>query len=319
MTGEPADVTALMAAAVDSLVASPVATLLLHAEPGVLVTAETVAWCRRHLRHLTVTDVGGLAGHFLPEDRPEAVADALVSWVGGLRSGSTAGRAMIRSVGETRDYQDWHRRYDDPASSLSWRLGRVRAHLSDALDSRSGPIGVLSVCAGDGRDLLGVLAGRADAERVSAVLLEVHPDLARQAREAAAAAGLSQVDVRTIDASLPAAYRGAAPADVVLLVGIFGNVSDTDVWRLIAFAPQLCRPGATLVWSRGRAFSRELPGVTRGDLNDQVRARFSAAGFDEMAYDSNDDGGRPALGVVRYAGPPVPLDLDQPPLFTFLR
>jgi len=30
----------------------------------------------------------------------------------------------------TRDYQDWHRRYDDPGSSLSWRLQRVRRHMT---------------------------------------------------------------------------------------------------------------------------------------------------------------------------------------------
>lgn len=219
----------------------------------------------------------------------------------------------------TRDYLDWHRRYDDPGSSLSWRLERVRHHIGSALDDHPGPTRVLSVCSGDGRDLLPVLAERRDADRVSAVLMELHPDLAQQARDAAAAARLAQVVVRTVDASAAEAYRGAAPADVVLLVGIFGNVADDDVWRLIAFAPQLCRPGATLVWSRGRRFSRDLPGVTAGDLNDAVRARFAAAGFSEIAYEPHDSGSLPALGVVRYDGPPVELRLDQPPLFTFLR
>jgi SAM-dependent methyltransferase len=222
-------------------------------------------------------------------------------------------------MSERRDYQDWHRRYDDPGSGLSWRLERVQHHLRDAFDRHPGPVGVLSVCSGDGRDLLGVLAGRGDAERVSAVLLELHPGLARQARDAAAATGLGGVQVRTVDASDVDAYRGAVPADVVLLVGIFGNVADDDVWRLVAFAPQLCRPGATLVWSRGRRFSRDLPGVTAGDLNDEVRRRFAATGFVETAYETRDSDGRPALGVVRYDGPPVPLRPDPRPLFTFLR
>jgi hypothetical protein len=226
---------------------------------------------------------------------------------------------MIRPVTGTRDYQDWHRRYDDPGSGLSWRLRRVRHHLAAALDRHPGETTVLSTCAGDGRDVLGVLAGRDDADRVSVVLLELDPGLAEQGRAAAAAAGLARVDVRTVDASRAAAYVGTVPADVVLLVGIFGNVADDDVWRLIAFAPQLCRPGAVLLWSRGRAFSRALPGVTQGDLNDQVRARFADVGFVEDAYETHDAGGRPALGVLTYAGPPVELRTDQPPLFTFLR
>lgn len=96
-------------------------------------------------------------------------------------------------------------------------------------------------------------------------------------------------------------------------------MADDDLWRLIAFAPQLCRPGATLVWSRGRSFNRELPSVTSGDLNDEVRARFVSAGFSEVAYETHEVGGdRPALGVVRYDGQPVELEVGQP-LFTFVR
>jgi hypothetical protein len=222
-------------------------------------------------------------------------------------------------VSEQRDYVDWHRRYDDPGSGLSWRLRRVRHHVGEALDRHPGRVHVLGLCSGDGRDLLGVLAERDDAARVTAVLLELHAGLAQQARDAAAAAGLHGVEVRTVDASTVEAYHDAAPADLVLMVGIFGNVADEDVWRLVAFAPALCRPGATLLWSRGRRFSRELPGVTAGDLNAEVRARFAAAGFDEVAYETHDDGGLPALGVARYDGPPVGLRLDQPALFTFLR
>lgn len=167
---------------------------------------------------------------------------------------------------------------------------------------------------------MGVLAALGDAGRVSAVLLELHPELAQQARDAAAIAGLSQVEVHAVDASRVDAYRGGAvPADIVLMVGIFGNIADADVFRLVAFAPQLCRFGATLVWSRGRKFSRELPGVTAGDLNDEVRARFAAAGFEEFEYETHEGGGRPALGVLRYAGPAVELQPDRSPLFTFLR
>jgi SAM-dependent methyltransferase len=224
-------------------------------------------------------------------------------------------------VNDLRDYQDWHQRYDDPGSGLSWRLERVRHHIADALDrgGGQGPMSALSVCSGDGRDLLGVLAQRSDAERVSAVLMELHPGLAQQARDAVRAAGLNRVEVRTVDASTTDAYDGAAPADVVLLVGIFGNVADDDVWRLIDFAPRLCRPGATLIWSRGRHFTRDLPGVTPGDLNDEVRAKFVSAGFTEARYETHNSGSLPAIGVVRYEGPPAELPLESRPLFTFLR
>jgi hypothetical protein len=212
-------------------------------------------------------------------------------------------------VSGLRDYEVWHQAYDDPESGLSWRLRTVQLYLREALDRRPGPLTVLSSCSGDGRDLLGVLSERRDADRVSATLIELHPDIAQRARDTAAAAGLARIDVRTADAGHTESYRGAVPADVVILVGIFGNISDPDLHRTIKAAPQFCGPGATLLWSRGREW---------GDRNDAVRAWFAAAGFTELDYMSLDSGSRPALGVMRFDGEPQRLAADQR-LFTFRR
>jgi hypothetical protein len=210
-----------------------------------------------------------------------------------------------------RDYLAWHEHYDDPASALSWRLGRVQAYLSDALDQRPGRVRVLSSCAGDGRDVLGVLAHRADAERVSATLLEIDPQLAARARDAARAAGLSGVQVRSVDAGTTDAYVGAVPADVVVMVGIFGNISDEDIRRTVLACPQLCAERATVIWSRG---------IDAGDRNDAIRAWFAEAGGRELDYAFYDegDGSGPALGAVRYDGAPQRL-VPGAKLFTFLR
>jgi len=59
-----------------------------------------------------------------------------------------------------RDWVAWHREYEDPSSSLSARLRRVRYHLSGAIDrAPAGPVSVVSLCAGQGRDVIGVLPG----------------------------------------------------------------------------------------------------------------------------------------------------------------
>ncbi len=211
-------------------------------------------------------------------------------------------------VGELRDYDQWHRRYDDPTSDLSWRLRTVQGYLRQALDRHAGPIRVLSSCSGDGRDVLEVLAQRTDAERVNAVLIEVHPVIADRARRSAA--GLAaHVEVRVADAGVTDTYLGAVPAEVVLLVGILGNISDADLTRTIAAAPALCRPAATLLWTRARA---------DGDRNNVVRARFAVAGFTELDYATLDVGNWPAVGVMRYDGPATPLPVGVR-LFTFLR
>ena len=96
---------------------------------------------------------------------------------------------------------------------------------------------------------------------------------------------------------------------MVLLVGIFGNISDNDLNQTVAAAPQLCSSGATLLWSRGR------------DLNDRdrgVRQAFADVGFAEPDYIARDLDSRPALGAMRYQGEPQPL-VPARQLFTFLR
>lgn len=100
--------------------------------------------------------------------------------------GPVADAAMTSPpAGQLRDYVAWHTAYDDPESDLSKRLRCVQSHIAAALDRTAPhPIRVLSSCTGEGRDLLGVLAGRDDASRVSGALLELHPQVAATARAA---------------------------------------------------------------------------------------------------------------------------------------
>jgi SAM-dependent methyltransferase len=157
-------------------------------------------------------------------------------------------------VSGVRDYLAWHEQYDDLGSSLSRRLALVREVLRAELDARPGPVRVVSLCAGDGRDILGVLAEREDAARVSVTLVEVLPELVERARSAAAVVA-ADVEVLAADAGCSETYvgLGTVPADVVLLVGVLGNISDADVAVTVAAMPRLCAPGATLLWSRGRS------------------------------------------------------------------
>jgi haloalkane dehalogenase len=81
--GQPAGSAKILADAWDNLCISPVPKLLVHGRPGAVVTAATVAMCRSTIANLSVADVGE-AGHFLPEDRPAAVAAALSAWIDSL-------------------------------------------------------------------------------------------------------------------------------------------------------------------------------------------------------------------------------------------
>jgi hypothetical protein len=196
-----------------------------------------------------------------------------------------------------RDWRAWHEAYDDPASSLAQRLDVVRARIADVLDGAPpGPLRAISICAGQGRDLIPVLASHPRGPEVTARLVELDPVLAATARRAAAR--LPLVEVVTGDASLTDAYAGLAPADLVLACGVFGNITDADIEHTIRCCRQLCTAGGAVVWTRGGL--DKMPPVCRW---------FAGHGF-ELCWLSD-----PALtfgvGVHRLAGQPRPLTAGE--------
>jgi hypothetical protein len=206
------------------------------------------------------------------------------------------------------DWAAWHQAYDDPSSPLSMRLQCVQRHLSDAItQAPAGPISLVSLCAGQGRDVIGVLPSHPRREDVRAILVESDSRIADLARRAAADRELAQVEVRVADASHVAGFADALPAGVLLLCGIFGNVSDDDVRRTVQAASSLCRPGATVIWTR----HRRPP-----DLTPRIREWFTAAGFAEIAFDAFDAAVLISVGVARLGRDPDQ-ELPDGPLFTF--
>jgi SAM-dependent methyltransferase len=200
----------------------------------------------------------------------------------------------------------WHDAYGDPSSSLSRRLRVVQDLIGRWLDVTSPrPVRVVSLCAGDGRDLLEVMAARDDSDRVTAALVELDPDLADEAR--GRAGPWPRVDVRTADAGDPSVYADLPHADLVLLCGVLGNVSDADVEHTIASLPALCAPGARVIWTR----TRREP-----DLTPSVRNWLAGNGFREVDFVPIPDSSA-AVGVHDLTADP-PGRLGPGRLFTFV-
>jgi Methyltransferase domain len=212
------------------------------------------------------------------------------------------------SIAEQRDWHAWHNDYDDDGSDLSRRLKVVQAEIRKVLPLEpTDEFSVVSICAGQAHDIIGVLSHYPHADKVRARLVELNPHNVEQIRAKVAAAGLN-VDVVEGDAADTSLYEGAAPADLVLAVGIFGNVSDADVLTTIRALPQFCKPGATVLWSRGRHL--------RPDITAQIRSTFADAGFVETAFHAPPDA-RFQIGADRYQGPAQALQREH--LFTFLK
>lgn len=209
-----------------------------------------------------------------------------------------------------KDWVDWHRAYDDPGSSLARRLEIVRRRLGEAIDlSPSDRPKLLSLCAGDGRDVIPVLASRGRSRAVTAVLVEQHEGLAQEASEAAVAAGLDRLVVRRADAGDVGVFGDLLPVDVLLLCGIFGNIPGTEVAGLVASAARLVVPGGFVLWTRGES---------EPDRRHEIRGWFTSAGFDEVAFDGAPESF--GVGLNRLATEATTARRALPhPLFTFVR
>lgn len=207
----------------------------------------------------------------------------------------------------TTDWVAWHGDYMNPGSALSRRLRVIQDLLRRALPVRPrDPVKVISLCAGRGDDVIEVLRDYAHADMVRARMVELDPRNVAAMSESAAAAGL-RIDIVQADAAEPGLYVGAVPADVVLLCGVLGNISDHDVRFTIGSLPQLCRAGGTVIWTR----SRRPP-----DLTPQIRSWFSESGFSEVAFVAPGDA-LFSVGAARLHGASQPLGCRR--FFTFNR
>ena len=213
---------------------------------------------------------------------------------------------MTNSAGV--DWHDWHRPYEQPDSSLSRRLAAVQEQLRDALDrAPAGPLTLISMCAGQGRDVLGVLPFHPRRDDVRGRLVELDPRNAAAARAGISEHGLD-LEVLEADAGTTHSYLGSVPADVLLVCGVLGNMSDEDVRRTVATLPSLCRPSASVIWTR----TREAP-----DLTPTLRGWFAEEQLREVAFVAP-EGVRYSVGACRYEGPPRTLETDRT-IFHFVR
>jgi Putative methyltransferase len=207
-----------------------------------------------------------------------------------------------------RDWVEWHRGYDDPGSLLSRRGELVQGHLRAEFErAPAGDILLISLCAGQGRDVIGALTGHPRRDDVRARLVELDERNVALARQAARAAGLRGVEVLQGDAGITDACAGAVPAQVVVACGIFGNITDSDIQATVAALPSLCAPGALVLWTR----HRRPP-----DLTPAIRSWLGEAGFREEAFHTSRDGFM-SVGAHRLTGEPAAL-MPGRRLFTFV-
>ncbi len=83
--------------------------------------------------------------------------------------------------------------------------------------------------------------------------------------------------MRQADAGDPSAFTDVLPVDLLLLCGIFGNISAADIRVTVGAVPAMLAAGGTVIWTRGRYQGTDLRPVVRG--------WFTDAGLTELTFD----------------------------------
>jgi hypothetical protein len=215
---------------------------------------------------------------------------------------------MVKPVAmNISDWNDWHEEYDDPNSELAFRSRLVQGQVVAVVDAhKHDPVSIVSICGGQGRELIGALENHPRRSSVAGLLVEIHPDNASFARQWAERAGMTLFHVVNADASLSDTYEGVNRADLVVISGVFGHLDAEDIRRTIGFLREICAAGSTVVWT-----SYEV----RPERTQMIRTMFEDNDFKETGSEVTPEG---TFGVIRerYAGVPLPLEGNRK-IFTF--
>jgi SAM-dependent methyltransferase len=183
-------------------------------------------------------------------------------------------------------------------ASYRKRLDLVQDQFRTALeDADDGSVRVVSLCAGDGRDVIGVLESHERRVDVDAWLVELDRRSVQAGIKARDKADLAeQVTFLNTDATDYATYKDILPSDIVLVCGVWGHVPPDERLQLVQALGKFCKPGGVVIWSRGI-------GRGRARFTD-LQALFEHNQFERVRESFTDDG-KWAVCTHRYMGRPT--------------
>lgn len=208
-----------------------------------------------------------------------------------------------------KDWVEWHKHYDTADSSLNQRLVLVQSAIRQCLPQQRDVYTILDICAGDGRDLIEVLSNYEHKDSLRGVLVELDSQLVNEMQVRAQTANIPpSLNIIQDDASQTHTYKDSIPADLILLCGVFGNISNDDIAKTIQNLPKFCKRGTRVIWT----LNRRAP-----DRTDEIRDLFHANGFDEANFVSTNDATY-GVGVHTFTAP-TPAMGDNVTMFSFLK
>lgn len=183
------------------------------------------------------------------------------------------------------------------------RLTAVQEHLCECLDDAPpGPIRILSMCAGDGRDVIGAVRSHRRRKDVVAWLVELNSQSVELGKGYSVNAGLERsLQFINGDATSYSTYKSIGAADIVLVCGVWGHVPAHEKSMLVKAISTLCKPGGSVIWTRGTS-----KGIARVR---EIESLFATNWWDKGRITYTPDATW-AVATYRYCGPSQELPAD---------
>jgi hypothetical protein len=165
----------------------------------------------------------------------------------------------------------WHDNYEDKTSTPYKRTLIVKKLIVDYLINKNN-ITILSICAGQGRDVLTSL--NADTY---AYLIDIDKKCIDYAQSYVNNNNIHNVSIIKADASLISTYvdNNIPKADLILICGVFGHLSLEDISITAQSLKQLIKTGGSVIWTRHKFDN---------DITKEVREAFELAGYKEETF-----------------------------------
>lgn len=196
-------------------------------------------------------------------------------------------------------------------TSYQQRLAGVQSQVAAFLDAAPlGPLRILNMCAGDGRDVIDAVSDHPRRGDVSAWFVELDRTSVDMGRDRAAQKGLGEAfHFINADATAYETYRGIGAVDLVLACGVWGHVPTPQKPSLVRAMAAFCKPGGSVIWTRG---------ISRGmDKVHELEALFDEETWrkQQLMFTPNKAW---AVATYRYDGPVITIP-SEGQIFNFHR
>lgn len=158
---------------------------------------------------------------------------------------------MFYEQNSSDKWTEWHENAYNNTNSLAYqRTEIVKNLINKYLYEINKNVVIVSIGAGQGRDILSVLKERKDNNRIFTYLIDTDMECLDYAKNYAEKNNIINVNVVNIDGSLTENYKDIPKADLIIFCGMMNQKNTEEVKSLANNMKFLCNEDAQIIWSR---------------------------------------------------------------------